>query len=107
MRIGQLDRKAEIIGLIAGARDEYNESTRTPQVIAEVWCRVVQTPGREFMAASQLFAEERAVITIRYRAGITAENEIHVDGKTWQIHSIRELGRRRYLEIAVTYTSGD
>lgn len=103
MRQGQLDRRAEIIGS-ATTRNEYNEAIEAPAVVATVMCRLQEMSGREFVAAAQLFAEQRAVITIRYRAGIDTRNSVRVDGKTWNIGSIRELGRRRYLELAVTHT---
>lgn len=103
MRQGQLDRKADLIGLIE-TRNEYNEVIEEPTVLATVWCRKQEVAGREFVAASSLFAEQRAVITIRYRSDIDTRNLIRVDGLDWNIRSIRELGRRRYLELAVTYT---
>lgn len=103
MRQGQLDRQAEIIGNVE-TRNDYNEVIEEPAVIATVMCRKQEIAGREFVAASQLFAEQRAVITIRYRPDITPRNLIRVDGTEWNIHSIRELGRRRYLELAVSHT---
>ena len=103
MRQGQLDRRAEIIGTTK-TRNEYNEEIEAPAVLATVMCRLQEISGREFVAAAQLFAEQRAVITIRYRTGLDTRNSVRVDGKAWNIRSIRELGRRRYLELAVSHT---
>jgi SPP1 family predicted phage head-tail adaptor len=103
MRQGQLDRRAEIIGS-ATTRNEYNEAIEAAAVLATVMCRLQEVSGREFVAAAQPFAEQRAVITIRYRTGIDTKSSLRVDGKNWNIRSIREIGRRRYLELAATHT---
>lgn len=103
MRIGALDRRAELLSL-TGPRNAYNESIETRTVIDTVWCRLQGLPGREFIAAAQPHAEERVLITIRYRTDLTTKNAIRVDGREFDIGSIRELGRRQYLELACKRT---
>lgn len=66
--------------------------------LASVPASVKQTPGREFLEGNQIVAERRAVFTIRF-ADIRVTDRVVFDGRDFNVSDIRELGRRRFLEL--------
>lgn len=66
--------------------------------LADVPASVKQSPGREFLEANQITSERRAVFTIRY-AEITVKDRVRSDARVYNISDIREIGRRRFLEL--------
>ena len=67
--------------------------------LATVWARVTEQHGREFLAADQTVAEQRAVFRIRHRSDVTEEMRISYNSRIYEIQSIAELGRRVGLDI--------
>lgn len=59
---------------------------------------VRQAPGREFLEANQITSERRAVFTIRY-TDVTVIDRVSYEGRLYNISDVRELGRRRFLEL--------
>lgn len=66
--------------------------------LADAPASVKQTPGREFLEGNQIVAERRAVFTVRY-ADIRETDRVVFDGRDFNISDIREIGRRRFLEL--------
>ena len=60
---------------------------------------VTAASGNEVLRAGREVTSETKMFTIRYQTGITAKDRIKYDTKFWDILYIRELGRRRGLEI--------
>lgn len=98
MRAGALDRRITIQAN-ATVIDQNGQPVPGWTTRATVWAQVKQTAGREFLAAEQILAEERAVFLIRWRGDIAATDRILWDGKTYDVKWAREIGRRQGLEI--------
>lgn len=97
---GSLDRRVSI---------QRPEEVRDPQfnAVSMIWidiaadapASVKQTSGREFLDANQVLSERRAVFIIRWLPGLDTTCRIAWEGKDFDIRDIREIGRRRFLEI--------
>lgn len=97
---GLLDRRVDIQRRDLVPHPDTNELIESYVSYATgVPCRVVRSPGSEFLSMNQVVSEQRAVFTIRWRAGVIATDRVVYEGKSWDIVDIRELGRRVGLEI--------
>lgn len=54
--------------------------------------------GREFLEGAQIVSERRAVFTIRW-AEVAVTDRVSFDGRIYNISDVREIGRRRFLEL--------
>lgn len=72
---------------------------------ATVWASVKQSGGREYLHADRIIDERRAVFTVHWRGDITTETTVLWDGDTWDVHEVREIGRRAGLELHCTSTA--
>lgn len=95
---GKLDRRIIIEAPTAG-RGQQGGTARTWSRFAEVSAELVQTTGREFLAAQRDVSERRAVFRIRWRSDITAAMRVVYQGVTREIHDVRELGRKEGIEL--------
>lgn len=59
----------------------------------------MEMTGREFMAASQTIEDTNRVYRIRYRSDVAVTDRLIESGLEFEIHNIRELGRRAGLEL--------
>lgn len=98
MRAGQLtrritvERRAETID-----RAGTPEETWTP--LAFVRAEVIQASTDEFIRSAGAEAVASAVFRIRFVEGITVADRISYAGQTWNVVEMKELGRRRGLEL--------
>nr|DAS16081.1 MAG TPA: head tail joining protein [Caudoviricetes sp.] len=89
-------------------RDEYNERTDELVPIAVCFAQRTEAGGRENLFASRILHENEIAYTIRWRPGIRPSQYVRVDGQIFNITSVHEEGRRRYLHLKVRKTdSGD
>lgn len=70
---------------------------QTWSTVATVWAGKEDSKGREFFAANQEIAERATRFRIRYRSGVTEKMRVSLDGRTYDIESIEEIGRREGL----------
>lgn len=100
MRAGRLDRTivvegdAEEIG-----RDPFNAPIYGPPLRLVMRASVEQQSGREFFAAQTVMASRRVVFRIRFVAGLTVRNRVVYEDITHNIVEVREIGRRKGLEL--------
>jgi SPP1 family predicted phage head-tail adaptor len=98
--IGKLDRRVIIQSLGTGV-DAAGQEIKTVTNVVTVWMgfREDQGKGGERFIAQQVVG--RAVLTFitRWRSGVTVKHVLFYDNKTWDIHDVREIGRRGGLEI--------
>src|SRR6478609_1828435 len=112
--IGPLDRRITFQQKVFGT-DESNQKLITGwediDDNPEVWASVDEVSGTEVIQANQLNGLETASFIIRYRTDLTVENRIVYDGFYWDIHSILQVGRKRFLRIVAEsggqYTEND
>lgn len=82
------------------SRNDYmeNEVTWTDEVT--VWAAIEWGSGRRYAEASQLNAEIKGVIRIRYRSDVQPTWRIYYDGRYFQILSIANVMERgRELQL--------
>lgn len=107
MRAGSLDRRIEIgLPVNAGNSGEpWVPGAPAWQSLAFVRAQLVQGSTEEFIRA---FGEEHqgaAVFRIRYLAGVTLTHRVRYDGRTFDLKEIKEIGRRRGLELRCEETA--
>ncbi len=98
VQIGRMDRKITLRQRVL-SRDSMGGVSETWQDMAVVFAEKLDIIGREFIAAQQVNAEISTKFRIRYRVDINTTWRISYDGRDYDIISIAELGRRRWLEI--------
>lgn len=91
-------------------RDEFGSITQEWTIVSHMRAKVVQGGAAEYLAGAGL--EDRGVITFRTRflrtrflmngaeiIGFLTTDRLIFEGHTFDIKDIREIGRRRGLEI--------
>ena len=64
----------------------------------KMWAEVTTANGSEF-SDPQIVSEFDATFRVRYRDDLTTSMRIVYGGKNYNVKSVRELGRREFLEI--------
>jgi SPP1 family predicted phage head-tail adaptor len=105
VRIGLFDRRVVIETVTEGA-DAAGQVTEAWAPVATVWMRIKPQRGQERFTARQVLGTAVITFEARYRSDLTVNKHrlVH-DGATFDIHDIRENGRRRLLEIDATARS--
>lgn len=98
MRAGKLDRQITI-QQAGSTLDAYGQPTQTWSTFAIRHAQKRDIRPSERFAAGQRLAEETAVFRIRHLDGVTPQMRIQLEGKTYDIHGITELGRRVGLDL--------
>lgn len=101
MRAGPLDRRIVIQEAVT-VQDSLGQPIETWSTFAERWASRMDVTGRERFASQQEIASETTVFRIRWLEGVTRQMRITSEGKTYDIESIAELGRREGLDISAT-----
>lgn len=107
--IGRMDRWVTLKKVLESVNDEFNTQEKIGlQNIAidpTVCCEKLNNDGRESFEAYQLTEVNSSRFRMRYHRGFTPENwEREVDGLVFEglyydIVSVRETTRRRYIEV--------
>ena len=99
MKAGKLDqrvtleRQSRVLGPLGQPVNAWAPLTM-------VWAAVEPLVGREYLAAGAMQSQVTTRITMRYRPGITAQDRVIHDGKTYGIVSVidvRSQGRELVL----------
>ena len=93
-----MDRRATIL-VRSLSQNGYGEQIETFATVDTVWAQKVELSGQEVLAAQQVSAEVTTIFRIRWRSDVTATCRLLVDGVTYMIAYIAELGRRERLEL--------
>lgn len=99
MNIGDLDRRITIQSL---------DSTQDP--VTGHWKKdwsdwkilaasKVDMPAHDRMQANQIINIGDEVFTIRYNSGVNTTQRISWDGNLYELKSIQEIGRKRWMRI--------
>lgn len=101
MRAGELDRTIELQSATTSP-NSFGEPVETWTTYVTLAARVTPQRGNERFAAHQIIGRAVTTFRVRYRAGVTIEHRIRYDSRDWDIHDVREVGRREGLEIDAT-----
>lgn len=102
-RSEDLDRRLEIQRKTV-TQSSSGEPVETWATLATVWAQKLPDRGQERHATRQLVGSAVMMFRTRYRAdlALTVQDRLVFDGKTWDIHDVREIGRRAFTEIDAT-----
>lgn len=105
MRAGALDREIEVQRLTYET-DEYGTSRPTATTLATLRAQLVQQGAREFFANGAATTERRVVFRTRFIEGVTPADQVRHEGETFDVTEVREIGRRRGLELHAVSRGG-
>lgn len=98
IRAGKLDRVAEIQRATTSV-DAAGTVTSTWATIATVRAHLVETLAEEIAKAYGMGSERTIVLQTCWRAGIALADRVLLEGQAFDIKELREIGRRRHMEI--------
>ncbi|WP_428428236.1 phage head closure protein [Pararhizobium sp.] len=98
MRAGNLDKTIRIDRYDTGGVDDYGTPTPGFAALATLRAQVVQSSTEEFVEHG---ATDQTVIIFRcrYLDGVTNADRVHFDGGYFNIKEIKEIQRRKGLEL--------
>lgn len=98
---GPLDRRIQIL-LRTLTPNAYNEQIESFAPLATVWGAKEDLSGSELVLAQQLSAVKTLQFRIRWRGDVTNTCQLLVEGVTYAITDVAEVGRRHWLELTCT-----
>lgn len=105
MKAGALDRRISILRATTVQDPGTGEEVETWSTLATVWAAKKDVSDGERMKAAEVSAEISTRFTIRWSSAVSSVNpkdRVQHDGRTYDIFSVKELGRREGLEITGT-----
>lgn len=101
LRTGKKDRRL-LLQSPTTAKNVYNEDVATFATFATVWAEKTELSGTEQLLAQQMSAVVLTQFRIYWRSDVTTLCRVIVDGVTYQITYIAEVGRRKGLDLTCT-----
>lgn len=98
MRAGNLDRTIRIDSYDTGLVDSYGTAAPDWTPLATLRAQMVQAGTDEFIRNGAV-DETVIIFRTRYLAGVTTAHRIHYDGRYFNIKELKEIGRRKGLEL--------
>jgi SPP1 family predicted phage head-tail adaptor len=101
MQAGKLDRRITL-QRFTETRDAFNEPVKSWDPLATVWASYEPLSDGERFRASETAANASARFVIRYSstvADLTPKDRLTFDGTVFDIIHVKEVGRRKGLEI--------
>lgn len=98
MRAGKLDREITI-QRSTRVRDDSGNSVYTWSDIATLRAQIVQASTEEFIRGWGASDETVIIFRVRWLDGIQLSDRILLDGRIHNLKEIKEIGRRRGLEL--------
>lgn len=90
MNAGALDQRVTL-ERFTSTTDDWGGVVEAWAPLATVWAAVEPLVGREYLAAAALVAEVTARVRMRYRPGITSQDRVIHEGKTYGIVSVVDV----------------
>lgn len=104
--MGDMDRRLALTQ-ITRISDGAGGNSEAWATVATVWAEKVALRATERFAADVTQNPVTAKFRIRYRSGVVPTMRAVVDGVTYHIHGVEEVGRREYLLLnCETVTNG-
>jgi SPP1 family predicted phage head-tail adaptor len=104
MRAGKLDRSI-IIERKAETVKPSGAVVSAWTIVATVRAEIVQQSASEFLTGYGEAEAGSIIFRIRHLAGITTADRVTYTGKVYDLKEIKEIGRRRGLELRAVATS--
>ncbi len=104
MDAGRLDRRVELRRATT-TYDSFNAPISTWATLQKVWAEAKPVLDGEKQQAGQTLASKSYRFTIRYStdvADLDPRDRLLFDGRTYEINAVKEMDRRRWLEITAT-----
>lgn len=98
MRAGKLDRTIAI-ERSTHVVDDYGNPQYTWTVLATMRAQVVEASTTEYIRNYGASSENVTVFRTRWLDGVTLADRVVADGVNFDIKDIKEIGRRRGLEL--------
>jgi len=105
MRAGKLD-KTIMIARATTVVDDYGTPSEGWATVATVRAQLVQSSAEEFMRAHGADGASVAIFRIRYLDGLVLADRVTHAGTAFNVEEIKEIGRRRALELRCTAAGG-
>jgi SPP1 family predicted phage head-tail adaptor len=98
MRAGALDRSITI-ERVTTASSASGAVTEAWATLSTLRAQLVQASTEEFQRAHGASTETAVIFRTRYLAGVTLADRVTYDGAAFNLKEIKEIGRRRGLEL--------
>lgn len=98
MRSGKLDRVITIQRL-GEVPDEFGRSAETWADVQTLRASLIQASTSEFFRDFGTSPETAIIFRTRFLDGVTTADRVSYEGKAHDIREVKEIGRRRGLEI--------
>jgi SPP1 family predicted phage head-tail adaptor len=105
MRAGQLTHWITI-EKASDAIDDFGVPQPSWTIHADVKAQVVRQSSEEFVKSYGLSAENRVIFRIRYLPEVTTANRVVFGDLRFDIIEVKELGRRKDLELRCVERAG-
>ena len=89
LQAGDLNRRITLQAR-GSTRGSYGQQSNTWTDWATCWARIEPSDGREMVAAQAVNAETSHLVTIRYRAGVTAAMRVVFGARIFNVLSVIE-----------------
>lgn len=100
MSAGKLNERV-VFGRLVGGVDAYgNPASEWDDDYLTVWADVLETPGREALAAGRVEASRTATMRVRRSPdslALTEADRVSCRGRVWNIRSIGDVSRNREM----------
>jgi SPP1 family predicted phage head-tail adaptor len=98
MEAGKLDRRITVERATT-TTDAYGGEVATWVPLGTVWAAVEPISDGERFRAAEVAAQVTTRFRIRWGLGVTVEDRVVYDGRTYGIVGVKEIGRREGQEI--------
>lgn len=105
MRAGKLDRSIAIQRFTSTV-NEYGTPVQSWTDVATVRAQIVQQSTEEFIRGFGASDETAVVFRVRWLSGVLLADRISFDGKLFNLKEVKEIGRRKGLELRCIASGG-
>lgn len=99
MRSGKLDRVITIQANTGPSTDEYGTPIEGWVSVETLRAQLIQASTEEFIRGYGETSDTAIIFRTRYLASVTTDHRIEYDGEHLNIREVKEIGRRKGLEL--------
>lgn len=98
-QIGRLDRRMTFQQVVIGSNESNEDEETGWEDVVTIWVSRVDQAGVEKYAADRLTGFQGSIFVGRWRDDVTIKMRGVCEGIAYNIISISEIGRRRFMQI--------